>query len=587
MALRRSMGCVVRGGICAMSTEKGLSPNEVIKAESHFLRGTIAEGLTHVETGALADDDTQLTKFHGIYQQDDRDLRAERGRSKMEKAFAFMARLRVPAGVLTPRQWLAAEQVARERGNGSLRLTTRQTIQFHGIIKSNLRSAIRGIHDAMLDTIAACGDVNRNVIARVNPWQSRSHAEVVELARAIGSHLLPKSRAWHEIWIDGERITGGEDEDEPIYGRTFMPRKFKIAIALPPSNDVDVFAHDLGFIAIGQGGRVIGYNVVLGGGMGMTHGEPDTYPRTGDVIGFCRPDQAVDVAEKVVTAQRDLGDRSDRKHARLKYTIERMGLAPFRAELEGRLGYVLAPARDFAFSDNGDGAGWAEGDDGDWHYTLLVENGRVADRPDRRLLSGLHAIAELEVGRFIITPNQNLVLASVPPARKAAVADLLRAHGLDEPAGGLRRNALACVALPTCGLALAESERYMPALLLRLEEETERAGLAQDDITIRVTGCPNGCARPYLAEIGLVGRAPGIYNLYLGGAFNGARLNKLYRKDVGHDAIIALLAPLLQEYAKQRGEGERFGDYVIRAGHVRATTAGNRFHADVQLETGS
>ena len=586
MAWRRSMRCGGKGGICAMSTEKRPSPNEAIKAGSHFLRGTIAEGLERVETGGLADDDTQLTKFHGIYQQDDRDLRAERGRSKMEKAFSFMARLRIPAGVLTPRQWLAAERIAVERGNGTLRLTTRQTIQFHGIIKSNLRAAIRGIHAAMLDTIAACGDVNRNVIARVNPWQSRAHAEAVALANAIGSHLLPKSRAWHEIWIDGEKITGGEDEDEPIYGRAYMPRKFKIAIALPPSNDVDVFAHDLGFIAIEENGSVVGYNVVVGGGMGMTHGEPDTFPRTGDVIGFCDAHQAIDVAEKVVTVQRDFGDRSDRKHARLKYTIERLGLADFRAELERRLGFVLGPARAFAFTHNGDRTGWVQGDDGNSHFTLLVENGRIADRPGRRLLSGLHAIAELGVGRFIITPNQNLVLASIPPEKEAAVAGLLREHGLDAPMGGMRRNALACVALPTCGLALAESERYMPDLLTELEAEAERAGLAEDEITIRMTGCPNGCARPYLAEIGLVGRAPGVYNLYLGGAFDGTRLNKLYRKDAGHDAIVAMLAALMKEYAERRRENERFGDYVIRAGHVRPTLAGNRFHADLQPEAG-
>jgi sulfite reductase (NADPH) hemoprotein beta-component len=439
----------------------------------------------------------------------------------------------------------------------------------------------------MLDTIAACGDVNRNVIARVNPWQSRAHAEVVALARAIGSHLLPKSRAWHEIWIDGEQITGGEDEDEPIYGRTYMPRKFKIAVALPPSNDVDVFAHDLGFIAIEEEGHIAGYNVVVGGGMGMTHGEPDTYPRTGDVIGFCRADRAVGVAEKVVAVQRDFGDRSDRKHARLKYTIERMGLAAFRAELEGRLGYALEPARDFAFTGNGDSPGWAEGDDGDWHFTLLVENGRVRDLAERRLLRGLHAIAGLDLGRFIITPNQNLVLASIPPARKTEVAELLRAHGLDAPFSGLRRNALACVALPTCGLALAESERYLPHLVTRLEAELDRLGLAQNDITIRMTGCPNGCARPYLAEIGLVGRSPGVYNLYLGGAFNGTRLNKLYRKDVREDAIIAALAPLLREYAMQRTASEQFGDYVIRAGHVRATAAGKDFHSGLPLELGS
>jgi sulfite reductase (NADPH) hemoprotein beta-component len=560
------------------SPSRPLSANEAIKSGSRALRGTIAEGLTRAETGALSETDQQLTKFHGIYLQDDRDLRAERGRKKLEKAFIFMARLRVPGGVLTPGQWLAAERIARERGNGTLRLTTRQTIQFHGIIKSNLREAIRGLHGAMLDTISACGDVNRNVIARVNPWQSRAHAEVAGLAQAIGAHLLPKSRAWHEIWIDGEQITGGVEEDEPIYGRAYMPRKFKIAIALPPHNDVDVFAHDLGFIAIEEGRDIVGYNVLAGGGMGMTHGEPDTFPRTGDVIGFCLPEQAVDVAEKVVTVQRDFGDRSDRKHARLKYTIERMGLGAFRFELERRLGYVLGPARVFAFTDNGDRPGWVQGDNGAWHCTVFVENGRVRD------LAGLHAIAELGIGRFIITPNQNLVLADIPADRKHDVEALLRRHGLDAPVGGLRRNALACVALPTCGLALAESERCLPDLITRLEDELERVGLAQDEISIRMTGCPNGCARPYLAEIGLVGRSPGTYNLYIGGAFDGTRLNKLYRRDVDGGAIVAALAPLFRDYAERRAPGERFGEFAIRAGHVRPTTSGNRFHADLSPE---
>ena len=363
-----------------------------------------------------------------------------------------------------------------------------------------------------------------------------------------------------------------------------MPRKFKIAVALPPHNDVDVFAHDLGFIAIEENGAIAGYNVVVGGGMGMTHGEPDTFPRTGDVIGFCRPEQVLDVAEKVVTVQRDFGDRSDRKHARLKYTIERMGLPLIREELERRLGYQMSPARPFTFSDNGDRLGWAGGESGTSHFTLFVENGRVLDQPDRRLLGGLHAVAALGVGRFIITPNQNLVLADIPAEQRGAVAALLEEYGLDTPVSGLRRNSLACVALPTCGLALAESERYLPSLVTRLEDELERLGLAQDDITIRMTGCPNGCARPYLSEIALVGRGPGVYNLYLGGAFDGIRLNKLYRRDVGDDAIVAALAPLFREYAERRSGGERFGDYVIRAGHVRATTAGNTFHADLAPE---
>jgi sulfite reductase (NADPH) hemoprotein beta-component len=560
-----------------------LSANERIKGNSNLLRGTIAEGLTRAETGAISEDDQQLTKFHGIYLQDDRDLRAERGKQKMEKAFIFMARMRIPGGILTPAQWLASEQIARDRGNGTLRMTTRQTIQFHGIIKSNLRAAIQGVHTAMLDTIAACGDVNRNVNASADPWHAAGHAAISKLAREIGAHLLPRSRAWHEIWIGEEKLSGGVEEEEPIYGRTYLPRKFKISIALPPHNDVDVFAQDLGFIAIERDGNIIGYNVVAGGGMGMTHGEPETYPRTGNVIGFCRPEHALDVAEKVITVQRDHGNRSNRKQARLKYTIDRMGLPRFVELVNERLAVRLAPAEPFAFRSNGDRLGWAEGDSF-CHFTLFVENGRVHDLPGRRLLTGLHAIAQLGVGRFIITPNQNLVLADIPMTARAAVDALLREHGLDGPVSGLRRSAMACVALPTCGLALAESERYLPDLLTRLEDELERHGLRDDEITIRMTGCPNGCARPYISEIGLVGRSPGLYNLYLGGAHDGTRLSKLHRRDLDGDGIAAALSPLFASWATGREPGESFGDFVIRAGVVRRTDAGLDFHDNLSPE---
>jgi len=561
-----------------------LSANEGIKERSRFLRGTIAEGLRDRVSGALAEDDTQLTKFHGIYQQDDRDLRPERAKKMLDKAYIFMARLRVPGGVMTPAQWLAMQAIAEARGNGTLRLTTRQTIQFHGIIKSNLKPAIQSINDAMLDTIAACGDVNRNVICTPNPYRATVHAELVGLARRISEQLLPRTRAYHEIWLDGEQVVGGEEEDEPILGRTYLPRKFKIAVAVPPLNDVDVFAHDLGLIAIEADGALAGYNIVVGGGMGMTHGEPDTFPRTGDVIGFCAPEQAVEVTEKVVTIQRDWGDRADRKHARLKYTIERRGLDRFIAELESRLGWKLPPARAYHFERSGDPDGWLKGDDGAWHYVLFVENGRVRDLPARRLLSGLNAIARAHRGEFIITPNQNLIISRVAPARKRAIDALLREYGLAASVSALRRNAMACVALPTCGLALAESERYLPDLVTALEAELARHGLAGDEISIRMTGCPNGCARPYLAEIGLVGRGPGTYNLYLGGAFDGTRLNKLYRKDVRHAEIIAALSPLFAAYAAGRERGEHFADFVIRAGIIRPTTAGNRFHADLAAE---
>ena len=539
------------------------SRNEDIKEASRFLRGTIAEGLAKTATGAIAEDDTQLVKFHGMYQQDDRDLRPERLRKKAERAYSFMVRLRVPGGEMTPAQWLAATRVARERGNQTLRLTTRQTIQFHGLLKGNLRPALRALHAELLDSIAACGDVNRNVIATPHPAQTASQAAALDLARRISTHLLPRSRAWHEIWIDGEQVAGAVAEDEPILGRTYLPRKFKIAIAVPPANDVDVFAHDLGFIAIEENGIPIGYNVVVGGGMGMTHGEPDTFPRVGDVIGFCTADEAIAIAEHVLTIQRDWGDRADRKHARLKYTIERAGLARFVAELAVRRARSLAPARAYAFVSNGDRLGWLEGEDGKWHFGLFVENGRIADRPGAPLLTALETVAQRHRGTFILTPNQNLVIAGVTAADREDIAAILATAGLTAP-GALRRNAMACVALPTCGLALAESERFLPDLVTDLESLLSEHGLDDEDITIRMTGCPNGCARPYLAEIGLVGRGPGQYNLYLGGAFDGSRLNRLFRTDLGRDAIIATLGPLFAGYAQERSAGERFSDFLIR-----------------------
>jgi sulfite reductase (NADPH) hemoprotein beta-component len=563
-----------------MDAERPLSANERIKAASNLLRGTIADGLTHAETGSLADDDTQLTKFHGFYQQDDRDLRAERGKQRMEKAFSFMIRLRVPAGSLTPKQWLGVTKIARERANGTIRLTTRETIQYHGVLKGNVRPLMQGLHADLLDTIAACGDVNRNVIATTYPWQRELTGELRRLSQAISTHLLPKTRAWHEIWIGEEKVSGGEVEDEPILGRTYLPRKFKIGVALPPHNDVDVFAQDLGFIAIVEDGHIVGYNVTAGGGMGMTHGEPETYPRVADVIGFCTPDQVLDVAEKAVTVQRDYGDRSNRKHARLKYTIDTLGLDRFVALVNERLNVPLAPARPFAFDGNGDRLGWVEDDEGFSHFGLFVENGRIKGE----MLTALHEIAGLDAGRFVMTPNQNLILADIPAANRVAVQAVLARYGLDGGVGALRRNSMACVALPTCGLALAESERYLPELISRLEDQLDQAGLRDDEITIRMTGCPNGCARPYVSEIGLVGRTPGVYHLYLGGAFEGHRLSKLHRRDVDGDGIVAALSPLFRAYAAGREAGERFGDFVIRTGVVQRTINGLDFHDNLSDE---
>lgn len=562
-----------------------LSRNERIKEASDHLRGTLSEGLREEITGAISEDDQQLVKFHGMYLQDDRDLRAERGRKKMEKAFSFMLRVRISGGVLTPEQWLTLDRVARDYGNGTMRITTRQTIQLHGVIKSNLKSTLKAIDSALLNTIAACGDVNRNVMCNPNPFQSKAHAGALELARAISDHLTPRTGAYREIWLDGERIAGGEEDDvvEPIYGKTYLPRKFKIAIAVPPSNDVDVFANDLSFIAIADdAGTISGWNVTVGGGMGMTHGEPDTYPRTADVLGFVGSDKAVAVAEAVVTVQRDWGNRSNRKHARLKYTIEDRGLDAFRAEVEKRAGVKLDLARPYKFTSTGDRYGWTEGEDRRGHLTLFVENGRVRDAgPGHQQLAALRRIAELNVGDIRLTANQNVIIANVPAGLRDEVNRIAAEAGLLEPKSGLRRNSMACVALPSCGLALAESERYLPALIDALDARLAVHGLENDDIVIRMTGCPNGCARPYLAEIGLVGKGPGRYNLYLGAAFDGSRLSKLYAEDLDHAGIIAALDPVLAAYAARRQPGERFGEFTIRAGYVARTGNGRDFHANV------
>jgi sulfite reductase (NADPH) hemoprotein beta-component len=419
-------------------------------------------------------------------------------------------------------------------------------------------------------------------MCNVLPEQSRAHAGALEIARAISDHLLPRTPAYREIWLDGERIAGGEEEVvEPIYGKTYLPRKFKIVVAVPPSNDVDIFAHDLGYIAIeDKAGNIAGWNVTVGGGMGMTHGEEDTYPRTADVMGFCATADAVKIAEAVVTVQRDWGDRKNRKHARLKYTIEDRGLDAFRSEVERRAGVKLDPARPFAFTSTGDRYGWSEAIEGRGHLTLFVQNGRIRDMADAAQQTALRTIAQFHEGEFRITPNQNLVIANVPTSQQTQIERIALEAGLLAPWSGLRRNSMACVALPTCGLALAESERYLPDLLNDLDQRLVALGLSADDIVIRMTGCPNGCARPYLAEIGLVGKGPGRYNLYIGAAFDGSRLNKLYAEDLDHAGIIAALEPLFAAYAAERQKGERFGDFVIRSGFVAASGNGREFHAN-------
>ncbi|MCX8495260.1 MAG: NADPH-dependent assimilatory sulfite reductase hemoprotein subunit [Akkermansiaceae bacterium] len=567
-------------------SEKKLSANEYIKIDSNYLRGTIAEGLVDLSTGSMGEDDQQLLKFHGTYQQDDRDLRANRRKHKLEKAYSFMIRIRVPGGVATPHQWLETDRMATQFANGTIKLTTRQAFQFHGIIKTNLKRTIAEINQTAMDTIAACGDVNRNVMCNPNPYLSEIHAQALKAAQEISTHLTPQTRAYHEIWLDGEKIESTEEEVEPIYGKTYLPRKFKITVAVPPSNDVDIYANCLSFIAVVEDGALVGYNVAVGGGMGSTHGNDATYPRIADVIGFCTPEQVVDVAEKVVLVQRDFGDRTDRKHSRFKYTVDDRGPDWILAKLNEYLGYDLGPVRKFVFEDNGDRYGWVEDANGNSHLTVYIAGGRVLDTPSYPLRTGLREIAKIHDGDFRLTANQNLMIANVSPGKRAAIEKLLAEYGIKDShhKSALRLNSMACVALPTCGLSLAEAERYLPSLITELEESLEENGLRHDAITIRMTGCPNGCARPFIAEIGFVGRGPSAYNVYLGGGFAGQRLSKLYRENVQADEIKALLSPIFTRYATEREEGERFGDFCIRQGYVVATIQGPDFHKNIKPE---
>jgi sulfite reductase (NADPH) hemoprotein beta-component len=545
-----------------------LSPDERLKKSSNYLRGTIATGLLDRITGAVATDDTRLMKIHGMYQQDDRDLRDERRRQKLEPAYRFMIRVRLPGGVCTPEQWLKLDALARAHGGEQLRLTTRQTFQFHWVLKEEVRAAIQGLHEALLDTVAACGDVSRNVMCAADPEDSALHAEVVEAARTVSDEYLPKTRAYHEIWY-GEEKVASSDEEEPFYGATYLPRKFKIGFVVPPSNDIDVYTQDLGFIAIKGPDGLEGYNVAIGGGMGRTENEPLTYPRLADVIGYIPKDRLVAATGAVMSVQRDYGNRAERNRARFKYTIDDKGLGWIKAEIEARLGAPLESAKAFHFTSNGDSFGWRETGSGRSNCTLYVESGRLANRPGRAWLDGLRAVAQVHRGTFRVTPNQNLIVAGIASEDRPAIEALLAEHGLaGAPESAIRRNSIACVALPTCGLAMAEAERYLPDILTRIEAILAANGLTDEPITFRISGCPNGCSRPYVAEIALTGRAPGKYNLYLGGGFHGERLARMVRENVGEAEILNVLEDLLGRYASERQHGERLGDFVERISYL-------------------
>ncbi|KAL6412301.1 putative sulfite reductase (NADPH) [Ilyonectria robusta] len=563
--------------------------NEDIKAASNFLRGTILEGLRDTSTGAISASDQQLTKFHGTYMQDDRDVRDERKAQGLEPAYSFMIRCRLPGGVSTPKQWVQMDDIANELGNETMKLTTRQTFQFHGVIKSKLKPAMQAINRSLMDTLAACGDVNRNVMCSSLPTQSSYHRQVYAKSIHISEHLLPSTNAYHEIWLTDDddkkvQVAGDATQDfEPLYGPTYLPRKFKITIAIPPHNDTDVYAHDIGLIAIkGEDGNLAGFNVLAGGGMGTTHNNKKTYPQTGRMFGFVKAEDIHLVCEKIMLVQRDNGDRKNRKHARLKYTIDDMTVPVFRARVEELWGQKFEQERPFEFKSNVDVFGWQKDETGLNHFTLFIENGRIEDTPEFQMKTGLREIAKVHKGEFRLTGNQHLILSNVADEDLPAMKEMMKKYKLDNiQFSGLRLSSSACVAFPTCGLAMAESERYLPVLITKLESCLEENGLRQDSIVMRMTGCPNGCARPWLAEVAFVGKAFGAYNMYLGGGYHGQRLNKLFRQSIKEEEILSIMKPLLKRYALEREEGERFGDFCIRVGVITATTDGQNFHDNV------
>ncbi len=549
----------------AVESPKSLTRNEVLKINIPTLAGNLAATLADPTAVSFSADDEQFMKFHGIYQQDDRDKR------KIAKHYMFMIRGRIPGGVLSSAQYRVFDDLATRHGNQTLRITTRQSIQFHGVVKTGLGPLMKGINDALLDTLAACGDVNRNVMSAPTPTFTNARRQMHEHSQLVSDSLLPKTRAYHAIWVEGVQLDLDAPENkgfvDPLYGQQYLPRKFKVAFVIPPSNDMDVLTNDLGFIAVVENDQVVGYNLAVGGGMGRSHGNEATYPRLADVLGFFTPDKLVDVSKAVLTVHRDFGDRTDRKHARLKYVIAERGAAWAKAEIEKRAGIVLGPVRAFEFKDTADILDWHPQGDGNWFLGLYVCMGRIKDDGAHRLMTGLRTVAEqFPSVEFRLTANQNILLANVTPARKEAIEAVLSAHGVrtSRQASLYQAAAIGCPSLPTCGLGLAESERFLPGLVDRIEKLAAETGIAEQEIIVRMTGCPNGCARPYMAEIGFVGKAPGRYQVWLGGNAPGTRINRVWKELLKEAEIENELRPLFVRYAAERTTGERFGDWVAR-----------------------
>jgi len=576
---------------------EGSSEVEVAKDKGNYLRGIIEQAFADRITASIPAEDTFLLKFHGTYQQDDRDVRDVRREKKLEPAYSFMTRMRLPGGELTAKQWLVSDDIASQYGNGTMKLSTRQAIQFHGFIKYDLKKAIQAMDAALLDSIGGCGDVNRNVMCDPDPSNADIHAQIYPWAKKISEHLLPKSRAYYEIWLDegkGEgkkRVDSGVQQDpkgesseafsEPMYGKHYLPKKFKIGIAIPPSNDMDVYINDIGIVAIIEDRKLQGFNIAVGGGLAMTFGRPDTYPRLASDIAYIEPDKLLDVCKTSLEIQRDFGDRTDRRQGRFKYTIDRMGLDNFKTMLEERLGYKLAPAKPVEFKTSADKFGWFQANNKQWHLTLFVEHGRVVDIEGSKQKTALREIAELNICNFRLTGNQHLMLVNIADKDKAKFDAILAKYKLSADASelsGMRRNAIACVALNTCPLAMAEAERYLPSLISKIDPILEKNGLYKDEIKTRMTGCPNGCGRSVMGEIGFVGKSMGKYNMYLGSSHQSDRLSKLYKENLDESEILVELEVLLADYAKNRITDEKFGDYVIRAEYVKETFEGLDFH---------
>ncbi len=562
----------------------GKSPVEEIKAKSCGLRGTLAQTLAQ-PVDHFGEEENQLLKLHGMYQQDDRDLRTERKKAGLDKAWSLMIRTKQPAGKMSAEQYLALDALCGDIANGSLRLTTRQAIQFHGILKIHVKEAVQRIHHCGLTSWGACGDVVRNTMGPAAPLCDEAHRDAQRLAEELTQVFYAKSTAYAEVWLDGKKLEDGATEEEPIYGKVYLPRKFKIGIAVPPHNDVDIYSQDLGFVAEVRDGKLLGYTVLVGGGFGMSHGQTQTRPFLGQPLFFVKPEHAVEAAMAVVTMQRDHGNREDRKQARLKYLVHKQGIEWIRQEVVSRMKCPTAPSREVLFSEGvADRMGWHEQGDGKWFRTVWVAEGRIKDSENARYRSCFRAVAERFGFPMRVTPNTNLLVHDIPADKKTDLDQLLAEHGIGSTSGMTlaRQMSHACVALPTCGLSLAEAERFFPEAMSQVDQVLRELGLGEEPLLVRMSGCPNGCSRPYNADIALVGRAPGKYALYMGGSYRGDRLVGLEKKAVGASEIGEMVRPYLAEFATRREAGESFSDYWGRSHTNGEAPHSEQFHTELE-----